>query len=286
MNIAVIAPHANGNGVTTIASLLALELANRNRKVCLTHTAARSETLLPYFGITETSDSGIKSDQLLSLIRGGGIRESDVYDYCRTVKENLQVFSPDSDKMDDVGKEDIIRFICTKFEHDYVVIDADIKDLDHPVNKVLLRYCDCIVYVMSQRTVEAIRFRQESKKILARIGKVPHVVVVNQFLDIIGTTKALAAKTGSKDPGRWLTVRYNPWIRFGTENGQLLTLRATMDKRDYRVVDVDTDIRELANAILRVQRENLEMAQIRRERKKAKRARAVSETQRMEGEDE
>lgn len=270
MNIAVISPHASGSGVTTVACLLAQELASRNRTVCVTHAAASSDTLYPYLGLSGVNDMGTKMAQMLALVRAGAVKESDVANYCTTVSPRLQAFSLDTKEQGEEDSLDMMRFILTRFTHDFVVVDSDIPELSHPVNQEIIKYSDCVVYVLTQRTRDAKKFRASSQMILNRIGDVPLVVVVNQYCDITCSIKELAAKIGTKNPGRWMTIRYNPWIPYGTENGVLPFLRSEMEKKDYRVVDILADTRELADAVLRVRKANAELEQIRRTRAREK----------------
>ncbi len=276
MNIGVISPHIHGNGNTTIASLLAFELASRNRTVCLTHTRTKSESMFHYFGFKETDDRTSNPVQIINLIREGGIQKQDVKNYCRQVTDRLDLFSLDAfiakpGKESGVSSEqmDIVtRFIATSFPYDYIVFDVDENSLDNSAVRITLEYADVLVFVISQSITELKRFAAEKTKILKQTGNIPSLVVVNRYCDLIGTIKNTAGVLGIRNPKSWYPVRLNQWVPYCENRGELKYLAERIQNRDARVLELDYDIKKLAGGIQNVKQaaRNHRREQIRGER--------------------
>ena len=57
---------------------------------------------------------------------------------------------------------------------------------------------------------------------------------------------------GVKSPNRWTTLRYNPYIQYGTNHGTLKGVFDAISTEDLRVIDIASDINNISNAILKV----------------------------------
>lgn len=252
MNIAVMSPHTQRNGNTLVASLISMELAERNRKVCLTHTRNKSASLFHYFHLSDKEDKTCNPVQILNLIREGGIRKNDISDYCKAVGENLEIFSLNSEAITEEQLNDVTKFICTSFPHDYVVFDIDNNDLKNPINRTLLEHTDCIVYVFTQDSIELSEFIKNKKDYLPWMGKIPSIVVVNRYCDIVGNMKHVALSIGIKKPKKWYTIKYNPWITYGTYNGKLPYVYNYIKQREHHLVDISSDLSSIVSGILSI----------------------------------
>ncbi len=252
MNIAVMSPHTQKNGNTTVAALIASELATRNRKVCLTHTTSKSNALFRYFGVNGAEDKTCNPIQIYNLIREGGIRKNDIGDYCRGVSENLEIFTMNSGDITNEQLVDVSNFICTSFPHDHVVFDFDNNDLESPVNSAIIQNCDCVVYVLTQSITELDEFNKNKDEYLSWLEELPVIVVVNRFCDIVSNLKKVALSIGVKKPKKWYKIGFNPWVTFGTSNGKFDFLFENVQQRDHHVVDVDSDVKALVNGILSI----------------------------------
>lgn len=260
MNIAVMSPHTSKNGTTTIAALLSYELSARNKKVCLTHTKPKSNALVSFFHIDEAEDKTANPIEITNLLREGGIRKNDISDYCKSIKENFELFTFNSDDIEFESFCDVLEFICTSFPHDYTVFDIDAEELDSKECRTVLKYCDCIIYVFSQNSTEYKSFKENKKRYFHYIKKIPNIVVVNKYNGIIGNMDDVAHGIGMKKANKWIKVSYNPYVAWGTNQGQLVTVYEFMKKRDYRLVDVDSDIKNIVNSIMSIK-------QVRRDKK-------------------
>lgn len=254
MNIAVMSPHTLKNGTTTIAALLSYELSVRNKTVCLTHAKSKSNALLPFFHINENEDKTANPIEITNLIREGGIRKNDISDYCKSIRENLELFTFNSEEINPECFCDVLEFVCTSFPHDYTIFDIDTEKLESKECRTILRYCDCIVYIFSQNRTEIDEFKENKRRYLHYIKKIPNIVVVNKYNGIIGSMDDIAHGIGMKKASKWIKVSYNPYIAWGTNQGQLLTVFEFMKKRDYRFVDIDSDIKNLVNSIMSIKK--------------------------------
>lgn len=257
MNISVISPYIHGNGNTTVAALLAFELASRNKSVCLTHVTSKSESMFPYFGFEESDDQTNNPLQLINLIREGGLRKEDIGNYCREVTDRLDLFSLDT-FISRTGKETnvteqqmqtALSFICKEFPYDYIVFDIDEKDLDKENVQMALAHSDCIIIVLTQSLTELRRFAAQKAKILKQTANIPKLVVLNKYSDIIGTVKDAANILGIKRPSKWYHIRFSQWIPYCENRGQLKYLAEQIQKRNADVIDLDSDIKHIASGV-------------------------------------
>lgn len=252
MNIVVMSPHTAHSGNTTLASLIALELSSRNRKVCLTHTRTKSDSLYSYFNIKHFDDRTNNPIQIINLIRSGGIRKNDIGNYCKAIGNNLEIFSLNTEDIPEDLHCVTIEFICNGFPHNYVVFDMDDKDIYSKANQIILNSCDCIVYVLTQGITELTRFNEMRQKIMEYMGNIPMLVVINKYTDIVGSMKDVAASIGINRASKWHKLDFNPWIAYGSNRGKLSYIHENMLKREYHVVDIQNDIRLLVNRIMSV----------------------------------
>lgn len=252
MNIAVMSPHGSNNGTTTIAALLSYELSVRNKKVCLTHGKTRSNSLFTYFGISESEDKTVNPSEISKLIIEGGIRKNDISAYCKGITENLELFTINSNDIDKISFSKVLDFIGNNFPHDYTVFDMDMEDLSGSQCQTILNNCDCIVYLFTQNITELNEFKKNKENYYRAINKIPNVVVVNKFNGIIGSMDEVACAIGLKKASKWVKISYNPYIPWGANQGKLITVFDLMKKRDYRLVDIDSDIKNLVHAIMNI----------------------------------
>ncbi|BCJ93086.1 hypothetical protein acsn021_06550 [Anaerocolumna cellulosilytica] len=260
MNIAIISPHTCQNGNTTIASLVAYSLAYKNNKVCISHSETYSDAFMKYFGVEVMIEEKSKSLQFMNLIQSGGLCKEDISDYCYSLSDKLELFTLNikdlkRDEFFDFNKYiSTISFISTNFPHDYVIFDVDDNCLESPVNREILSHADLVIYVLTQSSTELHKFSDEKKTYFKAVGSIPCLVIVNKFCNMIGDIDDTAKELGIRKPKKWYKVRYNPWIMYAHNNGVLPMLMKRMNERDYRVLDIDSDIQQVVSGILSVKR--------------------------------
>jgi cellulose biosynthesis protein BcsQ len=272
VNISVISPHIHGNGNTTVAALLAFELASRNKSVCLTHVTSKSESMFPYFGFEEFDDQTNNPLQLINLIREGGLRKEEIGNYCREVTESLDLFSLDTfisrpgkeTNVSETQMQDVLSFICNNFPYDYIVFDIDENDLNKENVKMVLAHTDCLIFVLTQSLTELQRFAAQKTKILKQTGNIPNLVVINKYSDIIGTIKDAASVLGIKKPSKWYPIRFNQWVQYCENRGQLKYLAEQIQNRKVDVIELDSDFKHLASGVQSIKQATREEKRIRR----------------------
>lgn len=271
MNISVISPKMSGCGTTTVAGLLAFELSSRNKNVCLTHAKSKSSTIYPYFGFESSTDQTTNPVQLVNLIKEGGLRKEDIKFYCKEVTERLDLFSIEPYQKDNISEERINRsqmqtvlnFVTNDFPYDYVVFDMD-EDIENENSKIILSKTDCLIIVLPQSIGELRRFYEHKEKIFRIINKLPCLVVVNKYVNMIGSVKEVAMEIGIKNPKKWYTIRYNPWITYCENRGKFIYLGEEIQKRNIDVIDIDSDIKQIATGIQSVKQASREERRIQR----------------------
>ena len=266
MNIAVISPHYEHTGVTTLASLIAFELSYRGGKVCLTHSLPRSESLYRYFGLDTVVDRTINPARLVKMLKEGAIKMEEVSDYCRALSDKVDLFSADSDTFTQSDMLYALEFITTTFPHDYIVYDVDNHELESEANRLILKNADVAVIVINQNIMELAGFKNRMTKIMQAVGRIPMFVTINKFCDVQGSLRETASMMGIKAPKNWSTVRYNPWVGYGTNFGKMNYICNKIRNSDYRVDDVASDIKALANLIIKVKVVKRQMSKETRQR--------------------
>lgn len=256
MNIAVIQPQGHGSGTTTVAALVASELASRNKQVCLTNTKPVSEALYPYYNISAEADN--TPLELMNLIKYGGVKKEKVRNYCRNISDNLDLFVMGTPYRKGVlCEEDFIQaalFFGTNAPFDYTVYDVDEKQLKSPVVQAVLTVTDICIVVMTQDSREAARFMEQRGEFEKAVKKLPVVVVVNKYSSILGSTKELAASMGIKNTKNWCAVHFNQHIPYCENRGQLEYLTRQMHENAPEVVELNRDVWHIVQKILDVRK--------------------------------
>ena len=254
MNIVVMSPHTRRAGNTTVASLIAMKLAAKNRSTCLTNSLFLSKALYSYFGLNNTSDKTSNPHRLVKMLRESAVKPEEINDYCREVSDKFSIFSSGDTEFSEDETKFLAEYITEYFPYDYVVYDFDssYKDIDNTVEQIILKRADIIVMVIEPNRLELEKFKGRSKDIIKYIGKKPCIMCVNKYSGVVETLKDISSYMGVKSPNRWTTLRYNPYIQYGTNHGTLKGVFDAITNEDMRVIDVASDITNISNAILKV----------------------------------
>lgn len=255
MNIAVISPMAKNSGNTTLAMLIALDLAHKGKKICLTHTSSLSMAFYNYFSLKTFEDKTTTPSLIVKLLKEGGVQPEEVSDYCKKIDDNLELFCNESTAFTKEDMNFMLSYLATKFPSDYVIFDVDAGQYEFTTNEIVektLKLSDIVIINITQ-SINQLQYIKEIKdKMMSLLGNKPILVVINKFCDIQSTIKETAAWMGVKKPNNWLLLRYNPWIGWATNHGQLLTLYKKMVEKDMRVVDIAADLNKISTCIMKV----------------------------------
>lgn len=261
MNIAVMSPHTRHIGNTTVAGLLALELASRGMKTCLTNlsTAEENNPLNHYFGFdSQARDSTSAPSKLAKMLKERIINTDSVTNYCKSVAKDCDILSVADRKMDDDLLKTLVWFELTNFPHDVVIYDVDIpiEKYNEPYAQLLFERVDFIIWVFNQSILEVRDFKVITPKITKLLNK-PSLVVINKFDRQVSSIKDVQSEIAQKELSKetsWLRLRYNPMVCKYTNGGSLHYLHAAMKNADYAVLNLDGDLAQIAGRVMKFSR--------------------------------
>lgn len=253
MNIAVISPHTRKNGNTTVASLLALELTTRGKKVCLTHTALKSPAMYEYFSLKETDgDKTASPSKLVTMLQAGAVKPEEISEYCKNITTGLDAFTVNDRKFSTDNLSYMLDYIADKFPYDLKVFDID-EEYNSELTKRIVAKCDFIIFVITQSIMELYDFKAELKYLEKLLKYKPCMVVVNKFDSRVCDVRAIQGVLGIKvnKSSSWQTIRYNPMVVKMENMGKTLDLYNLMRKNDISVADIANDYKYIANRVMK-----------------------------------
>ena len=247
MRIAVISPHVNKNGTTTVAMLIAMELASSGKLTCLTHVKPKSEAFSSYLNFKGFNDKTSTPSQIVKILREGALTGDDARAYCKDVSYNLEAFTNEASNFSEEDMAFMYKYIAKAFPHENVVFDVDSEDFE--VNKSVVKLCDVAVIVISQNAVELKSFRENKDKYIELLAGKPYIFVVNRYNSISASLKEVAKWAGGSKPKNFNILHDNPWIRWATNHGKLNELARAIIKKDPRVIEIQSDLSRICTAI-------------------------------------
>ena len=249
MRIAVVSPHCNNNGNTTLAMLIALELASNGKKTCITHAKPISNSFYKYLNFVGYQDKTSTSSQIVKVLREGGLSGDDVRDYCKQINDDLEAFTNDATNFNQDDMDFMVRYIAKSFPHEHIIFDVDDRDLEQ--NKTIASLCDVVVLNVNQSVAELQEFYKNKEKYMSIFEGRPLIVVINKYNSIKGSIKEVASWMGVKKPNNWLILHENPWISWATNHGQLGQFFRKVKSKDSRVIEIQSDISKICTTLVR-----------------------------------
>lgn len=252
MNIAVFSPHTRRNGNTTVASMLALELSSRGKRVCLTHTNPRSTAMAEYFGLKDLGDDKTANPgKLVNMLKVGAVKPEEIPEYCKPISGNIDAFTTVDGSMKEEDIEFILNYMLDSFPHEYKVFDIDTDYFSSERTKKLLQRCDVIIIVTTQSLMELYDLKKELAKLSSLLKYKPAIMVVNKFdrhaQDIKSLQGVVGATVSKKSP--WQALAYSSqFIRF-SNFGKLLDLYNSMRNKDIPMMEAYKNLKNIANAV-------------------------------------
>lgn len=240
MRIAVVSPHTENNGNTTLAMLIGLELSSNGKKTCITHAKPISNSFYSYLNFVGYQDKTSTSSQIVKVLKEGGLNGDEVTDYCKQITEDLEAFTNDATNFDQNDMDFMIKYIARSFPHEHIIFDVDDYNIEQ--NEAIIKLCDVVVLNITQSVAELQSFFKNKDKYMEMFGNKPLVVVINKYNSIKGTIKETAHWMGVKKPNNWLVLHENPWITWATNHGQLGQLFKKINEKDRRVIEIQSDL--------------------------------------------
>lgn len=188
--VSVASPVHGQAGNTTVALILAKLLANKGKRVCLTHLSARSGAFFSYLGLDRLEDKTRTPSQVAKLILAGTFEKSSISDYCVTAG-NIDVFSNNSESLTDEDMERVQHFLFDSGAFDILIVDVDIN-LDTPAAKTALTRSDLLVVTLTQSSNVLERYKETKLNEYVLKG----LYLCNHYSPDIGSLPAFAKAYG------------------------------------------------------------------------------------------
>lgn len=247
MIIAVVSPHTSNNGNTLASILTGIGLADLKKKVFLSHTSPVSESFYTYLGLKSFEDKTSTPTQLVKLIKQDAIKSDAISDYCKSVCDNLDVFTNDKDNFNEDDMLVLMQCVLTVLPYDFAVIDVD--DDGSEVSDFVLSKADIVVINVTQSATELAKFNKMKDKLMKQYQNKVVVLLCNQFNSTVGKDKEVTSKLGVKT--KINVLHRNAWLQWGCNHGKLMAMLKNIKAKDPRVVEIGNDMNSLANAIVK-----------------------------------
>lgn len=247
MIIAVVSQHTRNNGNTVASILTALGLADLKKKVFLSHTSPVSEPFYTYLGLKSFEDKTSTPTQLVKLIKQDAIKSEDISDYCKTVVDNLDVFTNDKNNFNEDDMLTLMQCVLTVLPYDFAVIDVDEEEGE--VKDYVISKADIIIINVTQSVLELNRFNAMKEKLLKQYKDKVIILLCNQYSSIVGKDKEVTARLGVKT--KCNVIHRNSWIQWACNNGKVIDILKNIKNKDYRVVELNSDISSIAGSIVK-----------------------------------
>lgn len=247
MIVAVVSPHTHNNGNTVASILTAVGLANLKKKVFLSHTNPVSESFYTYLGLKKFEDKTSTPTQLVKLIKQDAIKSEDITDYCKSIIDNLDVFTNDKLNFNDDDMLTLMECVLKVLPYDFAVIDVDTDGGE--VADYVISKADVIVLNVTQSYMELNKFNAMKEKLLKEYKDKIIILLCNQYCSIVGKDREVTEKLGVKT--KCNVIHRNSWIQWACNNGKIVDILKNIKLKDYRVVELNSDINSIATSIIK-----------------------------------
>lgn len=248
MIIAVMSPHTSKNGNTIASIFTAIGLSDLKKKVFLTHTSPISESFYTYLGLNSFEDKTSTPTQLVKLIKQDAIKSEDISDYCKNIKDNLDVFTNDKSNFNEDDMLTLMQCVLTVSPYEFSVIDVDTYGESEVKNYVLSK-ADIIIFNLTQSTLELNEFNKIKEKLMKQYKDKLIILLCNQYSSTVGKDKEVPTKLGFKT--KCNVIHRNDWIRWACNHGKLMDILRNIQRKDFRVIELNGDINAIAQSIVK-----------------------------------
>jgi cellulose biosynthesis protein BcsQ len=249
MKIAVMSP-SRDQGITTVSILLGQALAEtQGLTVCLTYSGLQNTPLESYLGLKSTGDRTKSVTQLMKLLESNSISGNDIGEFCSKIAHNFDFLNTVNLDKNDEDNIKLLKFIIPNVNHDIVITDIT-TELWEPATQQVIELSDIVLIVLTQNatTAEKLNVWRSSGYCRLLKGK-PIMYVVNKYDGYISAFKEYTRKYSIKHK-QCCKISYSPFICRTANLGQLHTLLPYIVKRDIRVCELNSDIRECMQLLM------------------------------------
>lgn len=247
MKIAVISP-INRSGASVVASVLAQASAiTQELRTVLTYTSPE-KTLPVYLDVTGQAEDRTRSiSQVVKLLQADAMTAEDLDDYAIKLDANCYMMDTVSDSITRSEALQIQKYVFEHMQADLVFCDVS-EAIDEPIAQELISISDAVCFVLNPDTISIDAFNTwKSSEYWPKDKK--YFVVINRYDDAIYGVRQYAKQCGIEVKNT-CKLHYNPFI-VKSCNEQFLKdiVPYSYTNKDYRVIDLRNDIKELMSWI-------------------------------------
>lgn len=255
MNVVVLSPNGRGQGVTSVAYTLAIELKHRGEFVQLMDVNGQRPSLMNLYKMLpnyeEKQLDGMKN--MYQLIRTGTINAEDMANCAIDLGVYAICVTPDIDTAEIADITSITKSAKIGGRDLYTVIDMNIDDVSNPLFKEIIKSADICVFVLTQdqesfiNTKNAISLNE--KEMLSH--GIRTCYVVNKFEENAASLKNIWTLLNVKNTKNWFKLRYNETIPQVKSTGLFIQYaKALHESADTDVARIKTDISRIASYVV------------------------------------
>lgn len=249
MRIAVLSPHTEKNGNTTLAMLLGYEFSSTEKRTCLGHLNTISPSFQRYFNLNKFDDKTSTPSQIVNILKEGDMDNRDIPDYCIQITDSFDIFTNTTSNFDQEDMKFMYKYMANYFPYENVIFDVDTNNLED--TKGIVELCDVVVLNLTQSITEIDCFIENKDKLMEILNLKPMVVVVNKYNSVKAKLTEMAKWFGLKKPNGWLTLHDNPWIGYACNHGQMTQVYRKIKSKDSRVIEIHYELNKIVREIVK-----------------------------------
>jgi Flp pilus assembly CpaE family ATPase len=179
---------------------------------------------------------------MVKLLEADIISHEDIKDYLFAIDNNLDLMHTANDHTNKEDSERLLSFILENLPHDLIITDVNSEPYEATTQKVL-EEADLVIVVISQSMDVLGKLRRwKESEYFPDPAKV--VYVINEYDANVSAARDVANKIGIKYT-KVTKFSMNPFIRKMSNTGKLTELMTHILKKDIRVIELNTDLRDL-----------------------------------------
>lgn len=250
MKIAVVSP-ADRCGATVATLLMGYTMAyTQGRTVRLCYTGENS-AIKRYVGRDSIKRDATRTiSQVSKLLEAHAIPPEDLGDYCLKMGTNIDVMDSWDNSLTEEEVTSLLVFTFSRNVADYIFCDLA-YDITDSTSQAVLQTCDAMV-VVSEPSKSSLTIIQEMQSSDCWPKGKPCMLLIAKYDENIDHLDTLA-KLAQFKKRTTCKIHYNPLITKYCNKGQLDTVIPYIMKKDPRVIELNTDLKECTQFFLSLQ---------------------------------
>lgn len=247
MKISVISPR-NKQGRTTVSLILAQALAYTTKFEILVTYQGDDSAMPKALGVMEmTEDKTRSTSQVVKLIQSGGFSISELRDYMINIDNQLMFLNTATELTTVKDSVTLVNYMTNLEDYSMIqIVDID-TELYEDSTQELLSNSDLVLVVVDQTRASA-----DQLKVIRETDVFPDpdkvCYIFNRFDPVIMSHRDTSKMYGIRQK-RTVKLNYNPHIVKATNQGKIDTLVRLVEKKDIKLVDLETDMFEMAKFV-------------------------------------